>query len=233
MCVDFFLSLVIWKMAYDEGKGGEGDERCSLLAGPDCTSSRSGVSRFSRFSGVKRNYIIVKRLGVGAGDPAKGSPPFVNAPAALARCIRDYFPARFCEYICKVSPNCISMTTCYIHARYVKYSRKNIEIFTNIFPAAHKKFNVKQSFIFSFLIWCFCKIAKCCVKISFHAARNLYTYIWRIQCQIALFRGHRFPEGTDEPGPLAQVARICMQQVRIGQRCCARTRVRNTRVERL
>lgn len=46
---------------------------------------RQRVPRFSRFSGVKRNYIIVKRLGVGAApNPAKGSPP-ADAAAAGTR----------------------------------------------------------------------------------------------------------------------------------------------------
>jgi len=49
------------------------DAACSRVHTAPAAASSSSVPRFSRFSEVKRNYIIVKRLGVGAGDPAKGS----------------------------------------------------------------------------------------------------------------------------------------------------------------
>lgn len=55
------------------------DAACSRVQA--ASAANGSIPRFSRFSGVKRNYIIVKRLGVGADSPVRKDLMPADAPA--------------------------------------------------------------------------------------------------------------------------------------------------------
>lgn len=70
-----------------------GRKRCDSLADP-AAAKRQRPTVFSRFNGVKRNYIIVKRFGRGrAGNSVRKDPLPPPYPVGITRCTRDYLLA--------------------------------------------------------------------------------------------------------------------------------------------